>query len=130
MGYGLNDRGFESLQELGIFLFTTASRPAPIQSIQGALSLWVKRPGREDDHSPPTSAEVKECMELYLHFPNTPLWRATQLMHRDNFTFCLTDIFDEGVQNGEESLHAPQHKHHKTVHNLWAASVLLREKCA
>jgi hypothetical protein len=32
----------------------------------------VKRPGREADHSPPSSAEVKEWVELYLHFPNTP----------------------------------------------------------
>jgi hypothetical protein len=35
----------------------------------GALSLRVKRPGREADHSPPSSAEVKECVELYLHSP-------------------------------------------------------------
>jgi hypothetical protein len=26
--------------------------------------LGVKRPGRETDHSPPSSAEVKECVEL------------------------------------------------------------------
>jgi hypothetical protein len=25
---------------------------------------------------PPSSAEVKECVELYLHFPNTPSWRG------------------------------------------------------
>jgi hypothetical protein len=62
-------------KELGIFLFTTASRTAlgpsqpPIQWVKGALSLWVKRPGREADHSPPSSAEVKECVELYLHSP-------------------------------------------------------------
>jgi hypothetical protein len=30
----------------------------PIQSLPGALSSGVKRPGREADHSPPTSAEV------------------------------------------------------------------------
>jgi hypothetical protein len=36
-----------------------------------------KRPEREADHSPPSSAEVKECMELYLHSPNTPSWRGT-----------------------------------------------------
>jgi hypothetical protein len=35
----------------------------------GGLSLWVKRPGREDDHSPPSSADVKECVKLYLHSP-------------------------------------------------------------
>jgi hypothetical protein len=32
----------------------------PIQWVPGALSLGIKRPGREDDHSPPSSAEVKE----------------------------------------------------------------------
>jgi hypothetical protein len=31
----------------------------PIQWVPGALSLGVKRPGREADHSPPSSAEVK-----------------------------------------------------------------------
>jgi hypothetical protein len=32
-----------------------------------AVSLGLKWPGREADHSPPSSAEVKECVELYLH---------------------------------------------------------------
>jgi hypothetical protein len=31
--------------------------------------LGIKRPGREADHSPSSSAEVKECVELYLHYP-------------------------------------------------------------
>jgi hypothetical protein len=34
-----------------------------------ALSLWLKLPGCEADHSPTSSAEVKECVELYLHSP-------------------------------------------------------------
>jgi hypothetical protein len=65
--------GFDSRRGLGIFLFTTESRTAlgptqpPIQWIPGALSLEVKRPGRETDHSPPSIAEVKKCVELYLH---------------------------------------------------------------
>jgi hypothetical protein len=42
--------------------------------VPGALSLGVKRPGREADHSPPSSAEVKEGVELYLHSPNTSSW--------------------------------------------------------
>jgi hypothetical protein len=52
---------------LGIFLFTTTSRTAlgpiqpPIQWVAGALSLGVKWPGREADHSPPSSAEVKNA---------------------------------------------------------------------
>jgi len=51
---------------LGIFLYTTASRTAlwpnqsPIQWVPEALSLEVKRLGREADISPPSSAKVKE----------------------------------------------------------------------
>jgi hypothetical protein len=35
--------------------------------------------GREADHSPPSSSEAKEWVELYLHSPNTPSWRGAQL---------------------------------------------------
>jgi hypothetical protein len=35
--------------------------------------------GHEADHSPPSSAEVKEWVELYLHSPNTLSWRGAQL---------------------------------------------------
>jgi hypothetical protein len=69
--------GFDSWRRLGIFLFTTAFRTAlrptqpPMQGVPGALSLGVKRPVGEADHSPPSSAEVKEWVELYLHYPNT-----------------------------------------------------------
>jgi hypothetical protein len=34
---------------------------------------------READHSLPSSAEVKERVELYLNSPNTPSWRGAQL---------------------------------------------------
>jgi hypothetical protein len=67
LGYGLEDRGFKSRQRLGIFLFTTVSRTVlgptqpPMQWVQGVLSPGVKRPGREADHSPPSSAEVKNA---------------------------------------------------------------------
>jgi hypothetical protein len=65
LSYGLDDRGFESRQELQIFLFTTAFRPAlgptqpPVQWVRGVLSLGAKRPGSETKHSPSPSAEVK-----------------------------------------------------------------------
>jgi hypothetical protein len=51
----------------------------PIQWIPGALYLRIKRPWREADHSPPSSAEVKEWVELHFHSPNTPSWRGVQL---------------------------------------------------
>jgi hypothetical protein len=40
--------------------------------------------GREADHSPPSSAEVKERVEMYLHSPS-----GAQGEHRDDFTFTL-----------------------------------------
>jgi hypothetical protein len=56
------------------FLFSTLSRPVlgftrpPIQWVSGALLKGIKRPGRECDHSPPTSAEVKK-MWIYISTP-------------------------------------------------------------
>jgi hypothetical protein len=82
--YGLDNRmiGVRIPAGAGNFLFTTASRPAlgptqpPFQWVPGALSLGVKRPGREADHSPPSNREVEECVVLYHHSPNTPSWRG------------------------------------------------------
>jgi hypothetical protein len=74
-GYGLEDRGSEFETRWGKnFHFSTSSRPAlgptqpPIQWISEALSPGIKRPGREDDHSPPTSAEVKKVW-IYISTP-------------------------------------------------------------
>jgi len=58
------------------FIFTTAPRAAlgptqpPIQGVPGALSLGVKRPWCDADHSPPSSAEVKNAWS-YTFTPNT-----------------------------------------------------------
>jgi hypothetical protein len=60
--HGVGVLWFDSRRGLEIFLFSTASRTAlrptqsPIQRIPAALSLEVKRPGREADHLPPSSA--------------------------------------------------------------------------
>jgi hypothetical protein len=54
------------------------------------VPVGIKRPRHETDHSPPSSAEAKECVELYVHYPNTPSWRGAQLQHKDNFTFTFT----------------------------------------
>jgi hypothetical protein len=48
----------------------------PIQWVPAVLSLGVKRPGREADHSPSSSAEVKECAGLHLRSPNTSSWHC------------------------------------------------------
>jgi hypothetical protein len=52
----------------GIFLFATASCPAMdvtqphIRWVSGIFYLGLKRPGREAEHSYPTSAEVKNAL--------------------------------------------------------------------
>jgi len=102
-GWTIGVLGFDSRRCLGLFIFTTAFRTAleptqpPIQWVPGAFSLGVKLPGREADHSPPSSAEVIECVELYLHSPSMPSWRGTQLKrkHTGNFTFS-SEILQQG----------------------------------
>jgi hypothetical protein len=84
LGYGVEDRGSTVRFPAAAGNFSLHHRSSralvptqpPIQCIPEVLSLGVKRPGRETDHSPPSSAEVKECVELYLHSPNTPSWRG------------------------------------------------------
>jgi hypothetical protein len=61
------------------------TRP-PIPWVQGALSLGVKRPGREADHSPPCSAEVKEWVELYFQSSQYVFMAWYLVKHMDNFT--------------------------------------------
>jgi hypothetical protein len=59
--YGLDGPG--SIPGSAIFFFSPQrpDRPRPhIQLVPGALSPGVKRQGREADHSPPSSADVKK----------------------------------------------------------------------
>jgi hypothetical protein len=58
----------------------------------GSLSLGVKWPGREADHSPPSSAELKMRGDI------PPLLQYVSMVwclvkHRDNFTFYLYQIW-------------------------------------
>jgi len=55
-----------------------------------SFSWGIKRPEFEAGHSPSSSAEVKECVELYLHYPNKTSCRGAQL--KKNFTFTFTVI--------------------------------------
>jgi hypothetical protein len=43
------------------------------------------RPGRDADHSPPSSAEVKNEWELYLLSPQAPPWRVAGSLYLYKF---------------------------------------------
>jgi hypothetical protein len=74
--YGLDGSGIES--------GWGARFSTPVQTSPGAHPdfytmgtgpfLGVKRPGCGVDHPPPSSAEVKERVELYLYSPSGPSW--------------------------------------------------------
>jgi hypothetical protein len=69
LGYGLNGRGGRVPVGVGNF---SPTEP-PTQRVTGALSLGVKRPGREADHSPPSSADVKNAWR-YTSTPSIHLY--------------------------------------------------------
>jgi hypothetical protein len=71
-GYGLDGReiGFNFRQWQEMFLSSTASRPGlgstqpTIERVRGAISPRVKRQQREDDHSFPATAVVKNVVAI------------------------------------------------------------------
>jgi hypothetical protein len=86
--------GVQFLQGLGIFLFATVSilTPGPIQPpvqwVLEALSPGVKWLGHKADHSPSSSAEVKNVWS----YTSTPpfvfmVWHLVK--SRDNFTLTF-----------------------------------------
>jgi hypothetical protein len=64
------------------FLFSTASKPVlgptqcPIEWVPGPLSPGLKRQGREADHSPPSSDEVKNGGAIP-PLPHMSSWHGT-----------------------------------------------------
>jgi hypothetical protein len=70
MGSTIEGSEFESRygQEFSLLqIVQTGSEvhPTPIQWVPGALCPGVKRPGREVDHSPPTSARSRKCGSIH-----------------------------------------------------------------
>jgi hypothetical protein len=71
----------------GVRIFSSPNRPdrlwgatqPPIEWVQGALSPRIKRPGREAEHSPPTSAEVKK---IWI-YTSTPLYAFVGQLYLD-----------------------------------------------
>jgi hypothetical protein len=96
LGYGMYDPGFETRQELGMFLFTTASRPvlgppSLLSSgyqglISWGLSGWCLKLTTHL-HLLPRSRMRAAIPPL----PNTLSWHGAELKYRDNFTFTEMD---------------------------------------
>jgi len=77
--YGLDDRGVRiqaRAENFSLHHRVQTGHSASYSMGNMGSVLGVERPGREADHSPPTSAEVKEGVELYIHSPNTPSWHG------------------------------------------------------
>ena len=85
---GLDGPGIES-QWGARFCAPVRTAPGPQSTsytmCTGSFS-GVKRPGRGVDHPQPSSAKVKERVELYLSSPSEPSWPV----NRANCTFTFT----------------------------------------
>jgi len=56
-------------------LVQTSSEAHPASDTMGTGSFpGVKRLGRGIDHPPPSSAEIKDRVEIYLYSPSGPSW--------------------------------------------------------
>jgi hypothetical protein len=85
--YGLDDRGYRVRfpARAGNFplyrrvqIGSGAHQP-PIQWVPGVLSLGIKRPGREADHSPPCSAKVKNAWRYTSTFTSKTVFQRQLL---------------------------------------------------
>jgi hypothetical protein len=80
---------------LSVIYFTTVSTTAlgptqpPIQWAPGALSLGVRRPVREADHSPPSSVEAKNAWSCTSTLSQYVFMAWCLVKHRDNFTLRI-----------------------------------------
>jgi len=74
--------GFNSWQEQVFFLHYRVQNGFGARAASCALRAEVsyqrvKRTWCEVDHSLPSTAEIKKCVELYFHSPNTSSWHDT-----------------------------------------------------
>jgi hypothetical protein len=69
----------------------------PIQWVPGALSLAVKQLGCKADHSPPSTAKVKNAWS-YSYTPQCLPMEQYLVKHRENFTFYSIKISVNYIQ--------------------------------
>jgi hypothetical protein len=97
-------QGLNSWQKQGFFHFASASRRTlgpiqpPIQWVPRALSAGVKRPEREADHLPPSSAEIKNawsyiCTIQYVFLVSCLIKQWIRLQWRGTYSSTRTTSF-------------------------------------
>jgi hypothetical protein len=102
LGYWLDDRGSRVRFQVGAGNLSlhhraqngSGDRPASDWMGTGGSFPGVKRPGREADHSPPYSAEVKNTRS-YTSTPQYAFMARWLIKHRDNFTFTLPSCSED-----------------------------------
>jgi hypothetical protein len=93
------------------------------------IPTWDCPDTKDSNHPPPSSAEVKESVELYLHSPNMSSGRGAQLKHRDNFTFYLyySQLFQLKFNTNKITLEFKRKHDFKHVHLFIKCISLLKD---
>jgi hypothetical protein len=120
LGYGLYHGGSRFRFPAGAGNFSLHHRvqngsgpnQTPIQWVPGAISLGVKRPGREAHHALPSNAELNNAWR-YTSTPHYVFMAWCLVNHRDSFTFFT---FPLTRTRGEEHTHR-LHRYHRQDNN-------------
>ena len=75
--YGLDGSGFESRRRHyfpGQYRRGPEAQPASSTMTNEVSFPEIQQPGRGDGHPPPSSADIKDPVELYLYSPSQPAW--------------------------------------------------------
>jgi len=84
---------------------------SPIQWVQRSLSLWVKWPGCEADHSPPSIAEVKNA-QSYISTNSYVIMVWCLAKYRVHFKAYLCLFVSRNKKKSKDPPHKMSVKHH------------------
>jgi hypothetical protein len=137
VGYGLGDRGSRIRFPAGAGNFSlhhrvhngSGAHPASYPMGTRGSFPGAKAAGTWSWPLTPSSAEVKECVELYLHSPNTPSWRGAQLKHRGNFTLVYTLLLRVGTCGGAMTVSLSKYLPWQAMHFVQRSTHFSKTRC-
>jgi hypothetical protein len=100
----------------------TVAHPASCAMRTGAF-LRVKRPGGDVDHPPPSSAKVKERVELYFYSTSGPSWPVLGLNVPLPFTCLLVMYLNSKCRPALYCLRTGKHRPACTVNEVRVRSL-------